>query len=307
MFARLGSWCFRKRKTVVLLWVAGVVVVGALSGVIGGQFGQDFEPPGFESTRGQEILLEDFDDQLGSGTPGTIVFRAEQGVRDPEVQAAMEQLFTVVTAIAADPEVDLDGPEFAHLSDDGRRALADADLSTWAGITLASPYDDAGARQISSTGASGDKIAFADLEIPGDDWEAAGVIGRTLEKLLPTVDGLQVELGGAALGEFEEPSTEALGLAFAVVILVVAFGSVLAMGLPIGVALAGILAGSVIVTILSNLLTMPDFAPFLGIMIGLGVGIDYALFIVTRYRENLHHGHTSEEAVAVAIDTAGRA
>ena len=90
-------------------------------------------------------------------------------------------------------------------------------------------------------------------------------------------------------------------------ILVLAFGSVLAMGLPVGVALAGIFAGSVIVTILSNLLIMPDFAPFLGGMIGLGVGIDYALFIVTRYRENLHHGHTPEEATSIAIDTAGRA
>ncbi len=90
-------------------------------------------------------------------------------------------------------------------------------------------------------------------------------------------------------------------------ILVLAFGSVLAMGLPVGVALSGILAGSVIVTILSNLIVMPDFAPFLGIMIGLGVGIDYALFIVTRFRENLHHGHAIQESVAIAIDTAGRA
>src|SRR3546814_14164187 len=78
------------------------------------------------------------------------------------------------------------------------------------------------------------------------------------------------------------------------------------MGRPIGVALAGIAAGSVLGTILSNLVTMPDFAPFLGIMIGLGVGIDYALFIVTRYRENVHHGHTPAEATSIAIDNAGR-
>ncbi|MGH9086453.1 MAG: MMPL family transporter, partial [Acidimicrobiales bacterium] len=307
MFARLGSWCFRRRKTVAVLWVAGIMVVGAASGAIGGSFGQDFEPPGFESTRGQEILLGDFEDQIGSGTPGTIVFRAEQGVDDPAVRAAMEQLFLVVTTIAADPGADLDAAPFTALDDGGRAALEAADLETWRGITLVSPYADEGARQISANGPEAGRIAFADLQIPGDDWEEAGVIGRTLEDILPTVDGLQVELGGAALGEFEEPSTEALGLAFAVVILVLAFGSVLAMGLPIGVALAGIAAGSVIVTILSNLLTMPDFAPFLGLMIGLGVGIDYALFIVTRYRENLHHGHSTEEATSIAIDTAGRA
>src|SRR3546814_11595535 len=79
------------------------------------------------------------------------------------------------------------------------------------------------------------------------------------------------------------------------------------MGLPIGVALAGIAAGSVLVTILSNLVTMPDFAPFPGIMIGLGVGIDYALFIVTRYRENGHQGHQPAEGTSIANDTADRA
>jgi len=307
LFARLGSWCFRKRGTVALLWVAGIVVVGGISSAVGGRFGQDFEPPGFESTRGQDILLGDFADQRGSGTPGTIAFRAEQGVDDPEVQEAMEQLFGVVTTIAADPTVDLDDDAFAGLTAEGREALDAADLSVWKGIALLSPYSEEGARQVSSLGDEAGKIAFADLEIPGDDFEEAGAIARTLVKILPDVDGLQVELGGQSLGEFEQPSTEALGLAFAIVILVLAFGSVLAMGLPIGVALAGIFAGSVIVALLSNLLIMPDFAPFLGGMIGLGVGIDYALFIVTRYRENLRHGHTSEEAVAIAIDTAGRA
>ncbi|MDQ3294905.1 MAG: MMPL family transporter, partial [Actinomycetota bacterium] len=104
----------------------------------------------------------------------------------------------------------------------------------------------------------------------------------------------------------EEPSSEVLGVAFAIVILIVAFGSVLAMGLPVGVALFGIGIGTVLVTLLSNVLTIPDFATFLGIMIGLGVGIDYALLIVTRYREQLHAGHTVRESVTVALDTAGR-
>src|SRR3546814_12643198 len=79
------------------------------------------------------------------------------------------------------------------------------------------------------------------------------------------------------------------------------------MGLPIGVALAVIAAGSVLVTILSNLVTMPDFDPFLGIMIGLGVGIDFALFIVHRCRDNVHHLHTPADATAIPLDTAGRA
>ncbi|MCB0952781.1 MAG: MMPL family transporter, partial [Microthrixaceae bacterium] len=102
-------------------------------------------------------------------------------------------------------------------------------------------------------------------------------------------------------------SSELLGLAFAIVILILAGGSVLAMGLPIGVALAGIGVGSTLLLLLSNLMTTPDFATTLGVMIGLGVGIDYALFIVTRYREQLRAGHTVEESVCIAIDTSGRA
>ncbi len=307
MFARLGSWCFRRRRATVLIWVLAVVVVGGVSSAVGGRFGEDFTPPGFESTRGIDTLEDEFGGQ-GAGIPGTIVFRAEQGVDDPAVQAAMERVFTMVTTLATDPGVDLaTDPAFAHLTRAQREALAGRELTALRGVTLVSPYEPAGRQQVADSGASAGKIAFASLEIPGDDWDEAGGIGRTLEELLPTGDGLQVELGGGAFGEFEEPSSETLGLAFAIVILVLAFGSVLAMGLPIGVALAGIAAGSVTVTILSQVITLPDFAPFLGIMIGLGVGIDYALFIVTRYRENLHHGHTPERAAAIAVDTAGRA
>ena len=91
------------------------------------------------------------------------------------------------------------------------------------------------------------------------------------------VDGLRVELGGFLFAEFEQPSAELFGLAFAIVILIVAFGSVLAMGLPVGVALFGIGLGGAFVILASHLMEVPDFAPFIGMMIGLGVGIDYAL------------------------------
>ena len=121
------------------------------------------------------------------------------------------------------------------------------------------------------------------------------------------IDGLQVELGGEAFAEFEPPSSEAIGLAFAIFILILAFGSVLAMGLPIGVALFGIGTGTALITLGSHFMSMPDFTTLLATMIGLGVGIDYALFIVTRYREGLHHGLDPEQATVTAIDTAGRA
>lgn len=285
-------------------WVIAVVLIGAASSATGSNYGQEFDVGSFESTRGLNTL-EDHFGGFGGGVPGTVVFQADAGVQDPEVKASMERLFTSVQALAEPGDVDvMTDPRFDWLSEAKRKDLDGRDLHQIDGMTLVSPYDPAtGGEQISADGT----IAFAALELPGDDWEDAGTIGQALEDIAPVRDGLRVEIGGQGFGQFEEPSTEALGIAFAVIILVVAFGSVLAMGLPIGVALAGIAAGSVTVTILSNLLTMPDFAPFLGIMIGLGVGIDYALFIVTRYRENLHHGHTTEEAVSIAVDTAGRA
>ena len=98
-----------------------------------------------------------------------------------------------------------------------------------------------------------------------------------------------------------------LGVLAAMIILVLAFGSVLAMGLPIGTALFGLGVGAGVLGIVSNAFGMPEFSPQIAAMIGLGVGIDYALFIVSRYRENFHAGMEPEEAVVHAVDTSGRA
>ena len=121
------------------------------------------------------------------------------------------------------------------------------------------------------------------------------------------VQGLNIQYGGDMFSTFELPASELLGILAAVVILLIAFGSVLAMGLPIGTALFGLFTGIALVTLGSHVFTMPDFSTQLAAMIGLGVGIDYALFIVTRYREALHGGQDPETATATALDTAGRA
>jgi RND superfamily putative drug exporter len=171
-----------------------------------------------------------------------------------------------------------------------------------------SPYGEGGEQLVAGEGPDAGRIAYANVEMPEDvDFGRAGEIRDQILEDLPEIEGLRVELGGFIFAEFEEPSSELLGLAFAIIILIVAFGSVLAMGLPIGVALFGIGIGTAIITLLSNVMTIPDFATFLGIMIGLGVGIDYALLIVTRVREQLHAGHGVRDAVGIGIDTAGRA
>ena len=275
VFIRLGPWCHDHRKKVLVLWLAVLVLGGAISGAVGGAFRDEFNLPDVESKTGFDVLDAEFGGQ-GTGVIGTIVFRAEQGVDDPTVRAEMQALFDKV---AATEDVTL----------------------------VESPYADGGDRLIASEGDDAGRIAYANVEMPDDiDFPRAEEIREQIIEDYPDIDGLEIELGGFIFAEFEEPSSEILGLAFAIVILILAFGSVLAMGLPVGVALFGIGIGTAIVTLLSNALTVPDFATFLGIMIGLGVGIDYALLIVTRYREQLHAGHTVRESITIAIDTAGR-
>ncbi|HEX6310669.1 MAG TPA: MMPL family transporter [Acidimicrobiia bacterium] len=275
MFARLGPWCHDRRKLVLGTWIVILLVGGAIAGSVGGSFRDEFNLPDVESKAGFDILDDEFGGE-GTGQVGTIVFRAERGIDDPEVREPMQALFDEIAAV-----------------DDV--------------VRVESPYADGGDELIASTGEDAGKIAYAKVELPDDiSFPRAGEIRDRILEDAPTIDGVRIELGGFIFADFEEPSSEILGLGFAIMILIVAFGSVLAMGLPVGVALFGIGLGTSIIVLLSSVLTIPDFATFLGVMIGLGVGIDYALLIVTRYREQLHAGHTVRESVTIAIDTAGR-
>jgi RND superfamily putative drug exporter len=270
---QLARFCFLRRRLVLAVWLAVLVGVGILQGAIGSNFRTEFRLPNTESKRGFEILQQNFPQRQTSGADASIVFKADQGVDDPAVKAAMTSMF------------------------DGLRSLR--------GIEITSPYSPEGARQIAENG----KIAYAAIGFPLNysqgDFTAAGNRARAL--LPKDVPGLQVELGGEAFATFAPPSSETVGLVCAIFILLLAFGSVLAVGLPIGVALFGIGSGVALVTLASHFTSMPDFTTQLAATIGLGVGIDYALFIVTRYREGLHHGLDPERAVVTALGTAGRA
>jgi putative drug exporter of the RND superfamily len=275
VFARLGPWCHDRRRYVLGAWVAVLLLGGVISGAVGSSFRDEFNLPDVESKTGFDILDDQFGGQ-GTGVVGTIVFRAEQGVDDPAVREQMQALFDEVATI---PDV----------------------------VRVQSPYAEGGEQQIATEGPDAGKVAFANVELPDDiAFDRAGEIRDQIRDDTPQIADVNVELGGFIFAEFEEPSSEILGIAFAIVILILAFGSVLAMGLPVGVALFGIGIGTAIITLLSNVITVPDFATFLGIMIGLGVGIDYALLIVTRYREQLHAGHDVRDSIRIAMDTAGR-
>ncbi len=270
MLANLARFCVRRRRLVVFgIWIPLIIVISALSSFTGSNFSTKFSLPKSESSEVFELLSDNA--PTLAGFTGQIVVRAEQGVTDSAVQTALTVVFDKVK------EID--------------------------GVSIISPY--AQVSQISPKG----NIAFAQVDISDRSQKEAHAVGGEIEALGDSVaiNGVTIEYGGEIFAIFELPPSELYGLFAAIIILVLAFGSVLAMGLPIGTALAGLVLGSSIVTLISNVVRMPDFTISMVAMIGLGVGIDYALFIVTRYREGLVAGLSVEDAVVNSVDTSGRA
>jgi RND superfamily putative drug exporter len=175
-------------------------------------------------------------------------------------------------------------------------------------VAVTSPYGPGGSQAISPDG----RIAFATVTF---DKQAQDIPKAAIERVMSTAreaaaPGLQVELGGLAIEQTATTSlgsATAIGLAAAIVVLLLAFGSLLAAGLPIVTAALGLGTAFGAIALASHVVAMPDFAAELAAMIGLGVGIDYALFIVTRFRENRRAGADVRPATLVAMDTAGRA
>lgn len=273
MIARLGRWCFVHRRMTVLSWLIALVAIGSLgNSVIGSNFTSEFTIPKSESSSGFDVMNTYFPGTGASGVSGSIVFRSDNGVKDPSVVATMTKMFD--------------------------------DVESLEGTTVISPYSIPGSRQVNNDGT----VAYAVINIDNTlGHDGMVTLGKEVRKLVPSVPGLQVEVGGRNLAAFEPPKSELIGIAFAIVVLILAFGSVLAMGLPIGIALAGVGVGTSVVALLSHIFSIPDFATTIGAMIGLAVGIDYALFIVTRYRENVARGMSFEDSTVLAMDTAGRA
>jgi RND superfamily putative drug exporter len=276
MLERLARWTYTHRWTTLVLWIVGLITAIALQGTIGGSYSTDFSLPGAESQKAFDLLEERFPGVAGD--TADIVFKAEQGVDDPQVQSAMEGLFGDISEVNRVVGID-------------------------------SPYSEQGGGQISQDGT----IAFATVHFSViEDQGVPPEIGTEIVNLAndAEIDGLTIEPGGSVIqfSEFEEPGgAEGIGFMFAIVILLITFGSVLAMGLPIATALFGIAIGLSLIMLFANFLSVPDFTPQLASMIGIGVGIDYALLIVTRYRQQLHHGLDPEQATMVAITTSGKA
>ena len=272
MLKRLARLCYRRRWRVLAAWIAFLIVVSVVASAAGGVFRNEFSLSGSESKQAQ-TFLEDRGFSETAGYSGQIVYTSDRGVTDPAVQQAMQQLFARVERTVPRTQV-------------------------------VSPYAPQNARQISRNG----RIAYAEVNFADRPDKAFRDAADRVEAdaAQVKVSGLRVELGGQLFSHQELPASEAIGVLLALVVLLIAFGSVLAAGLPIITALAGIGTGIALVQLTANGLTMPDFTTQAVAMIGIGVGIDYALLIVTRYRQALRDGYEPEGAVALAADTAGR-
>ncbi len=271
MLSRLGRSAATHPRRFAAAWLVAVAALVATLLAVGPAFTTNITAPESESTRGLAVLAAEF--PAAGGEPATIVFAAEQGVTDPAVEAAIRSFLGSVRNV--------DGV-----------------------VNVIDPYSPTSARQISPGGT----IAYARLVLDADiTTEEGAAIRDEIAAIAPSLDGLEIAYGGDVFRDRRPPSSETLGLAFAMAVLIFAFGSVLAMGLPIATALAGVGTGVLATALMSNLIEMPDFAATIGVMIGLGVGIDYALFIVTRYQEFRKRGSAVPEAVAAALETAGRA
>ncbi|GAA2217232.1 MMPL family transporter [Streptomyces aculeolatus] len=288
----LARWCLRRRLVVVLLWLAAFAGTAVAAALLGPAYSNDYDVPGTESGRAQVLMAEAFPGL--DGAADTVVWHDAGGVRDAQVT---ERVDAALTEIAGLPGVaDVSGPDGSYAADPGGVP----------GTATGSGGGEGGA--VSADG----RTAYATVTYDGavDDM-ATGDVRKVVDAAEGAAgDGLEVAVGGPGAGLLQAPSVhygEAVGVVVAAVVLFVAFGSLAAMALPIATALVGVGTAYWCVTLLGHAMAVADFAPMLGMLVGLGVGIDYALFIVTRHRRGLREGLPVGEAAQRAVATAGRA
>ncbi len=278
---RIAMLCYDRRWFVVLGWIGLTASLFALAFLFQGAFKTEFRLPGSESQAAVDLLKErGVNDRTGFF--GQVVVRANQGVDHAAVKTRIE------------------------------RFLADIDSSI-ENIQVESPYDSEKAYQTSNDGT----IAYAEINFgdrSNEDYVNDAEIIKDLRSDLlrdietdPALAGLQVELGGFIFADQPSFSSEYVGIRAAVIILLIAFGSLLAMGLPIITAIFGVGCGALLIGLVTRVLDVPEFTPQIAAMVGIGVGIDYALLIVTRYRQGLHDGLDPRAAVILSLETSGRA
>ncbi|SQE00754.1 Putative integral membrane export protein, MMPL domain [Parafrankia sp. Ea1.12] len=274
--ATLARWCFQHRRLVLFLWIAALVGLTALGRVTGSDYKDAFSLPGTDSQKAIDILERDFPAQ--SGDSASIVLHARTGaLSDPAVEPRATEMLAKIA-------------DLPHVAE------------------VVSPFTADGEGQTNPDGTTAFATVALDLpgnELPLDDIERLVDTARSYDS-----GALQVELTGQVVAIVEQPqqsASELIGVVAAAVILFLAFGSLLAVTLPLITAIMALGVGMALIVQVSHLTTVAEFSTMLATLIGLGVGIDYALFIVNRHRIGLRAGRTPEESAVTAVNTSGRA
>ncbi|MER7168486.1 MMPL family transporter [Micromonospora sp. NPDC000207] len=270
---RLGRWSFRRRWTVTGVWVLLLLTVVLGSVTLSGKTNDSFELSGIESTQAFDLIRERDPEAAPDGATARVVFQAPEGqsIADPANQQAVSE---ALAALRTSGVVSVLDPFTAGtISEDGRTAYASVSYDR--GAVNLSPADRDG------------------LEAARDVAEEAGLTAAI------GGDVLGVEIGGAL--------AELIGIAIAFVVLALTLGSLVAAGMPLLTALVGVGIGITAIATLSGFVELSTTTPALGSMLGLAVGIDYALFILSRYQAEVRRGRPLEEAAGRAVGTAGSA
>ena len=272
LLERWARFSHRRRGTVIGVWALILVAMLFTQMMFGGEFISEFKNPGAESQRAQDLLKDRF--PARSGEDADLVFETSAGIASPATRTKIEGLLAEVATIPGVVGVESPYDAPANVSPDGTIGRAVVRWST---------------------------LGF---DVKAEDFKRfTGLVDAT------DGAGLRVEAGGAVVWANEEQAfgSEGLGFLAAMLILLIAFGSVVAMGLPLSAAVVGLITGFAFIALGANVWRLPDFSPQFATMIGLGVGIDYSLLVVTRFREGLHTGKNVEDSVVLAVTTAGRA
>jgi putative drug exporter of the RND superfamily len=272
----LSRWCIAHRRWVIVGWIAIAIATTAIATGVGRQYATNFSLPGTEAQRVTDLLQSGFKAQ--SGDVDTIVFHYANGAIDsPNVRGVIEPLLAKVSKM---PHV----------------------------VSVVSPYSPAGKVEVSHDG----RTAFATINYDKRANLLPDATGKPVLNAINQIDvpGLKVAAGGQVIEQAEGfsigPATS-VGVIAALVILLLTFGSLITAGMPLVTAGLGLITGIALIGLGTHITDMSNVAPELAIMIGLGVGVDYALFIVTRFRENYRRNGDVQQSVVEAMDTSGRA
>src|SRR5687768_4391185 len=265
--ARLADLAYRRRGRMVLAWIAAAVVIIGVGSSLAGEYEADYHTPGSESKAASELTQERFEGY--SGQEVNVVWKDEAGADSPAARERVNAFF------AEAEQVDHVGEHVTPIRFSEDRTIG----STILPLTVNGwdvPKED------------GEKLVAAAEEQSGD--------------------GLEIELGGDPIYQAQESgSPEGVGLLGATIVLLIAFGSVVAAGLPLAIALVGLgISSGGLIVLLANVVDVPDWTTAVSGLIGIGVGIDYSLLVLTRFRAAMKEGKDRHDAVVEAVTTAGR-